>query len=404
MQTILDVDYSDECLLGHGDPDSIRRLFENAKEAGIDSILWAPLACGRAHYPSNVAKRIGDPRHHPLSYRIGELQGKHDPLEVAVRLAREFDIELLFYFRLFDDYFPGLEEGFLDSRPDLWWQSRCGSFPFKGWPSYHQQEVRDYKMRLFRELLAYEPDGFVVEVSRSHSWYVTPHRGADFFGYEAPVAEEFERRHGVDIRAYDYVRHLTNDEGIYSGTPYTYSVEYEGTREFDREAWHWLKGEAVDSFVRELRAAAPGKRMLMQGGLCPPHPHATVEGAIAKYYIDANKLAADGIIDGYSYSHNFKGFESVADIDGFYFPYFDGVRQAGKPVGGWLNDILTPDGGYNGIVGLDEVRAYIERIQETSLDYVVLHQSDFIARHPQSAEVWRLMGEFGKARALVGVG
>ena len=53
-------------------------------------------------------------------------------LEKAVELSREYGMEFLFYFRLFDDYYPGLEEGFLDSRPDLWWQSRCGHFNLRG--------------------------------------------------------------------------------------------------------------------------------------------------------------------------------------------------------------------------------------------------------------------------------
>lgn len=393
MQTLLDIDYHDECLFGNGDLDSITRLFENARNSGFDSMLWAPMVCGRALFPSKIATPIRKNRQHPGSHYLDELLGKFDPLEEAVRLAREFGLELLFYFRLFDDFHPGLEEGFLSTRPDLWWQSRCGDFAFKGWPSYHQPEVREYKMRLFQELLAYNPDGFMVEVSRSHSWYTNPQRSANFFGYEAPVAEEYERRYGVDIRAFDYVNFLENREGIYSGIPYTYSVDYVNAREFDLDAWHWLKGEAVDSFLRELRAVAPDKRLLMQGGLCPPHPGARDERAIAKFYIDANALAAGGIIDGYSYSQNFRSFESAADIDSFFFPYFDGVRQAGKPVGAWLNDILTSDGGHGVMVGLQEVQDYVDRIQDTTLDYVVIHEADFINRHPQNTQVWQTLKE-----------
>jgi hypothetical protein len=307
-------------------------------------------------------------------------------------------LELLFYFRLFDDFIPGYEDDFLSSRPDLWWQSRCGNYQFKGWPSYHQPEVRDYKLRLFKEQLAYCPSGFMIDLCRSHSWYFNPQRSGNFFGYEAPVAEEYQRRYGIDITAFDYDEFVTNAEGIYQETPYTYSVDYVNPAEFDLDAWHWLKGEAIDSFLRELRslsqAAIPTSRLLMQGGLCPPHPGALGESAAAKFYIDANKLAADDIIDGYSQAANFRNFTFTPDIDSFFFPYFTGVREASKQVGGWLNDILTANGGHGTLAEVDEVHAYVECIKKTTLDYVIIHESDFVDRHPQSEAVWQALSGF----------
>lgn len=395
MRTILDVDYHDNCLSGNGDLDSLRRMFGHAKASGIDSILWAPMVCGKAHYPSRVAKQIGNSRTHPGSFHLADLMGKFDPLEVAVQLSREFELELLFYFRLSDDYYPGLEEDNLDKRPDLWWQSRCGHFQLRGWPSYHQAEVRKYKMALFREMLAYGPDGFMVEVGRSHSMYANAERAANFFGYEAPVAAEFQRRYGVDIRAYDYADGVTNTEGIYANIPYAYEFKYSGAAEFDVEAWHWLKGEAMDSFVREMRVASPGKKLLMQSGVCPPHPAAMHEEC-AKFYIDANALAADGIIDGFSLSNNFHATPSE-EIEGFFFPYYDGVRQSGKQVGVWLNDIMTADGGHGAFAAPVAVEAYIERVNETSLDYAVIHEADFLDRHEDRDAVWQLMKNFKEA-------
>jgi hypothetical protein len=395
MRTILDVDYHDDCLFGNGDLDSLWRMFTRAAGAGIDTILWAPMVCGKAHYPSKIATQIGDSRTHPGSHFLAELKGKFDPLEKAVELSREFGMELLFYFRLFDDFYPGLEEDYLDTRPDLWWQSRCGHFYLRGWPSYHQAEVRAYKMRLFQEMLAYGPDGFMVEVGRSHSMYANAPRAANFFGYESPVAQEYSRRYGVDISAYDYANGVSNSEGVYRNVPFTYEFEYSGAAEFDLDAWHWLKGEVVDSFLRDLRAAAPQKKLLLQSGVCPPHPAALHEEC-AKFYLDANALAADNIIDGFSLSNNFKATPS-RQIEAFFFPYFQGVREAGKPVGVWLKDIVTADGGHGEFAPLENVAAYIERVLDTNLDYAVIHEADFLTRHQNSDAAWQLMRAFKSA-------
>lgn len=393
MRTILDLDYHDLCLSGNGDIPALNALFRDAKAAGFDTILWAPMVCGKAHYPSRVARPFtAADKMHRGSELVTALLGKFDPLQEAVRLGREFGLKILFYFRLFDDYYPGLECDYLQARPHLWWQSRCGAFAFQGWPCYHQPEVRDYKMRLFREQAAYGADGFLIEVGRSHSYFTTPHRAFDFFGFDEPVAAEFKRRHGIDIRDFKFSEPLVNAEGIYAGLPFVYSAEYEGAADFDREAWHWLKGESIDSFIRELRAAAPGRELLMQGGLCPPHPGA-LEDSVAKFYIDANQLATAGVIDGYSISQNFKP-SSSAEIDAAFSPYFDGLRAASKPLGGWLNDILTADGGHGQFATLQSIENYLERAKNTSLDYFIIHEADFIVRHEQAAEVWRALCEF----------
>jgi hypothetical protein len=393
MRTILDVDYHDDCLFGNGDLDSMKRLFSKAKQSGFDTISWAPMVCGKAHFYSEVATRIGANKLHKGAPLVAELMGKFDPLEEAVKLSREFELEIVLYFRFFDDYFPGLEDDFLTSRPDLWWQSRCGNYHLQGWPCYHQPEVRDYKMRLFKELVAYQPDGFMLEIGRSHSVYTSPQRSPNFFGYDNLVAEEYKRRHGVDIRDFDYLDFLTNYDGIYSNEPFTYSANYVGAVEFDLDAWHWLKGESVDSFIRELRAATPQSTFLLQGGYCPPHPAALDTGAVAKYYIDSNKLAADGIIDGQSHAGNFKT-NTIEEIDNFFFPHYQPMRDTGTEVGIWLNDILTADGGHGALADLDSISAYIDRTVKTGMDYAIIHESDFITRHEQSDAVWRLMSKF----------
>lgn len=399
MQKILDNDYFDLCLSGLGDLDSLSRLFEQAKGAGFDSMLWSTMIGGKAHFHSKVASRLGTPPLHPGSWRIPELLARFDPLEKAIELAHQHDMKLIFYFRLLDGFYIGLEEDFFKNRPDLWWQSRCGEIPFRGWPCYHQPEVREYKMRLFRELAAYQPDGFMIDVGRSHAPYANPQRCSQFFGFDTPVAEEYLQRYGVDIRGFDYIEPLQNEEGMYGAVPFVHGAEYVNAAEFDHDAWNWLKGESIDSFIREMRAAAPEATLMLQSGLCPPHSLALADTSPAQFYLDANQLAADGIIDGYSFSRNFIR-QTPAQIEAFFFPHFQGVREAGKAVGVWLNDALIADGGTGRFIDVGGLRDYIERVNHTSLDYVVIHEADFILRHQQPNKIWALLKELEPSRSV----
>jgi hypothetical protein len=395
MRLILDVDYQDQCLSGQGDRDALKRLFEQSKSAGFDSVLWAPMICGKANYPSRVACVYQDTRMNKGSHRVAEMMRRFDPMEEAIRLSREFDLKLLVYFRLLDDYFPGLEEDFFDQRPHLWWQSRCGNYQLRGWPCYHEPQVREYKLALLKELLDYGPDGGLFELARSHSWYVSPHRQPDFFGFNPPIAKAFQDRHGVDIRQFDYAKFLSIEQGVFERIPYVYSAAYVGAQTFDRTAWHWIKGEGFETFLRDARALLGRKTSLMQGGMCPPHPVALEEIAPATFYLDAGRLAAEGVIDGCLQSANWMKQQLTPDMESFMFPYFQGVREAGKDVGLWLNDIFSPTGGEpNAFASVAEVEAYLRKVKRTSMDFVVVHEADFIQRHPEPEQIWSILRDF----------
>jgi hypothetical protein len=396
MQTILDVDYQDLCLSGHGDRDNLKRLFENAKSGGISAMLFAPMVCGKAIYPSRVAGTMHKPqRTHPGSWRISQLMSQFDVMPEVSRLASEFDLKLLLYFRLNDDYFPGLEEDYLDAHPEWWWQSRCGDFKLRGWPCYHYPEVRDYKLRLLKEQLQYGVDGVLFELGRSHSFYSSPHREPAFFGFNPPIAEAVRARTGDDICAFDHMKHLMLEDGIFKRIPYVYSAEYVGAAKFDRQAWHWVKGEGFETFLREAREVLGQKQVLVQGAYMPPHPVAIEEIAPATFYLDAAKLARDGVIDGVLNSSNWSKHTITPDMESFMFPYFDGVRGAGKLVGTWLNDLFSPHGGETSeFASAEQVgRYWRQHVAPTSMDFVVLHEADFIVRHPDEAGVWKVLRE-----------
>lgn len=356
-------------------------------------MLVAPMACGKALYPSDVASRITAVRTNPGSDRVMEMTRRFDMLERCARLAEEFDLELLLYFRLNDDYFPGLEEDYLDAHPQWWWQSRCGLYPFRGWPCYHHPEVREYKLRLLQEQLKYGVDGALFEVARSHSFYVSPHRQPDFFGFNEPIAGEMRRRTGVDISAYDHMKFLTLDRGVFERIPYVYSAEYVGAAEFDAAAWHWIKGEGFETFLREARGLMKNQRILVQGAFAPPHPVAMEKLAPAMFWLDAAKLARDNVIDGALNSANWSQQKLTDSMELFMLPHFSGVRDAGKQIGAWLNDIFSPTGGEPaGMASIEQIDFYWNKhVAPSSMDFVVIHEADFINRHPQAEQAWNFL-------------
>jgi len=394
MQMILDVDYQDLCLSGHGSRDALRRLFEQSSQAGFSTILFAPMVCGKAIYPSKVAGTLHRPsRTHPGSEQIARLMREFDVMAEIVKLAGEFKLKLMLYFRLLDDYFPELEEEFLDSHPQWWWQSRCGTYFLRGWPCYHYPQVREYKLRLLKEQLDYGVDEVLFDLARSHSFYVSPHREPDFFGFNEPIAQALAARTGSDIRAYDHVKYLSLDQGVYERIPYIYSVEYINSAKFDRTLWHWIKGEGFEMFLREARDLLRGKTSIAQGIFAPPHPVATEEIAPASFYLDAAKLAREEVLDGVIASANWSKQKLTKDMKSFMFPHYDGVRQAGKQVGAWLNDIFSPHGGeISQFASVDQVQAYWqEHVAQSSMDFVVIHEADFIVRHPDAGRLWKTL-------------
>ena len=395
MKLILDVDYQDLCLSGRGSRAGLRSLFESAKQSGMSAMLFAPMVCGKAIYPSRVAATMNQVQHtHPGSENISKLMAEFDVMKEVAALAAEFDLKLMLYFRLLDDYFPGIEEPYLDAHPQWWWQSRCGDYQLRGWPCYHYPEVRDYKLRLLAEQLQYGFDGVLYDLARSHAFYSSPHRQPDFFGFNAPIAEAMQAATGKDIRAFDHMKHCVLETGPFARIPYIYSADYIGAAEFDRQAWHWEKGRGFDQFLRSARELAGLNRSaFVLGGYMPPHPAALEEIAPASFYLDCNRLAENSVIDGVLNSSNWAKHTLTPDMRSYMLPYYDGVRSAGKQIGAWLNDMFTPGGGeHAGFVSASDVRQYWDKwVVGSTMDFVVVHEAEFILCNPDKAGIWQAL-------------
>jgi uncharacterized lipoprotein YddW (UPF0748 family) len=120
---------------------------------------------------------------------------------------------------------------FTIEHPEYLTESRDGQKRQWGVLCYAYPQARQYMISIFQHALSkWDFDGVYV-CTRTHSY---PAEFADQFGYNQPIADEFKRRHGVDIR----------------------------TQEFSRPQWWDLQGEYLTQLLRELRAATAGKEIV----------------------------------------------------------------------------------------------------------------------------------------------
>jgi len=116
--------------------------------------------------------------------------------------------------------------------PEYLVENRDGTKRQWGVPCYAYPEARRYIIGVFQHLLNKWPfDGLHI-CTRSHS---RPAEFADEFGYNQPIAEEFQRRHGVDIR----------------------------TQKFSKSQWWDLQGEYLTQLLREFRQAFAGREIFI---------------------------------------------------------------------------------------------------------------------------------------------
>ena len=269
----------------------IAELLENCARQGVGRVHWRTSCLGLGSYRSDVLRRTdhydaeearaNSPEKwlEQIDARIENAE-KHrrvleaiDPPEVAARHARRLGMEIYIWITIFDDYFPGYRGVYSEAHPEHEWQNRDGSRSFRGVLSYAFPEARAHRMDEVRELQRFDIDGLFI-CTKSHSQHTELEREIDTYGYEAPVAEEFARRHGVDVRRED----------------------------FDREAWHDLKGEFVTELLRETKAELAKRDRKLSVGVMAGRYHyfrapTLTENHVARFTQAWRQWIDEGVVD-----------------------------------------------------------------------------------------------------------
>lgn len=220
------------------DRKSMEDAFKAAYGAGNVSILeWTIGPCGTFTFGTKLGDVVGDgvaqlPRRGDqiASGVVHQMIASgDDPLKVAIEAGHSLGMSVFISFRMNAVYLPPYEffnGRWFDQHKNMKVMDKNGK-PALNY-SYAYQEVRDFRLGVIKEALAFHPDGLHLDFNRN----------PPFFGYEPGLIQEFKKRFGdVDPR----------------------------TLPVDDPRWFKLRSSYLTAFVRACRkaldATGPGKRL-----------------------------------------------------------------------------------------------------------------------------------------------
>ncbi|MCX6952920.1 MAG: family 10 glycosylhydrolase [Verrucomicrobia bacterium] len=183
--------------------DDLRRQMLSYRDTQVAVMEWCVIAGSRSNYPSTVTELIGDglkefPRrgdqlaHETLRRFVTE---GVDTLQVVAAACHEAGVACYASLRMNGDYAADMWGGSFPryANSTFWWdhpEYRLRDARGKTLTklSFAFAEVRDFKLRILREVAQRDIDGINLDFQRH----------PDFFGHEAPMAAAFQARYHVD--------------------------------------------------------------------------------------------------------------------------------------------------------------------------------------------------------------
>jgi uncharacterized lipoprotein YddW (UPF0748 family) len=201
-----------------------------------------------------------------------------DTLAVAIRYGHEIGLQVHAWMTINeDDHGWGLQSEFSKRHPEFRWRKRDGT-------AYHSQlsfaypEVREYKLALLREILAYDVDGIFFDWIRTGDVRDNPQTDANGVansGYEPLLVERFRGRFGKDPAA------LPNDD----------------------EDWVRERAEPQTEFMRAARDLIRARRGVLPVAALVGHPwhyrgeQNKIAGNLRGLLLDVTAWARAGLVD-----------------------------------------------------------------------------------------------------------
>lgn len=221
--------HSDWVLKPNGPPwDSVRHMLDMCKEAGWSHIYWRVFDAGVSTYHSKLLRPGGQaepdnyfaPRNdadlatrekfsHLDSAKAAEILAKlnnikyaeFDSLAASVQYGHEIGLKIHAWATINeDDHGWGWPSEFTKAHPEFRWVRRDGK-PYHSQLSFAFPEVREYKLGLIDELLAYDIDGLFLDWIRTGDVRDNPQtdpQGVADSGYEAPNIAAFKSKYNLD--------------------------------------------------------------------------------------------------------------------------------------------------------------------------------------------------------------
>ncbi len=194
-------------------PEGVRQIMDRCKQCGWKRVYWRCFDGGRACYFS----KLMDPLHgmDEDNYHKGKSSewvvkklaaydwGSFDAFKEAIVYGHQIGLEVHAWMSINeDDHGWGTASRFTQANPDSRWVTRDGRV-FRSQQSFAFAKVRQYKVELVKEILAYNPDGIFFDWIRTGDVRDNPHTDAEgvaIIGYEQPNIEAFRARYGADSK------------------------------------------------------------------------------------------------------------------------------------------------------------------------------------------------------------
>ena len=285
--------------------DGVKHMLDACKACGWSHVYWRVFDAGRATYASKLLKPAGaadvDNYFNPQNDADRELLRRYSPtvdekraaeilkqlevngyaafdsLAAAIDYGHSIGLKIHAWASINeDDHGWGWQSEFSKAHPEFRWVRRAGT-PYRSQLSFAFPEVRQYKLALIEELLAYDVDGLFIDWIRTGDVRDNPQTdaaGVADSGYEPPNIEAFKQQYGVDLHE------VPNDD----------------------DRWVRLRAQPQTLFMRDLRklvSKSPDVPIAVMVG----HPHHyrgfqdPIDGNLRGLLLDVGAWAKEGLID-----------------------------------------------------------------------------------------------------------
>jgi uncharacterized lipoprotein YddW (UPF0748 family) len=289
--------------------------------------------------------------------------GSFDAFGEAVRYGRRIGVEVHAWLSVNeDDHGYGWTSRYTREHPGSRWVRRDGR-PFRSQQSFAFPEVREYKLALLKEVMAYCPAGVFFDWIRTGDIRDGPQTDSDgvaIHGYERPNVEQFRRLYGVD------------PQEVANSDP----------------RWVSLRAEPQTAFMRDacalIRSTAPGcpiSAMVQHSFGYRARPDVTpYDGSLRGLLADVAAWAAEGLID-------------AVVAAGYY-------REGGTPERAW-REMQEATGGKIGVwvfgwLRHDDFVTCLSLAERLGAPELLLWESDYVGLSQENQEFVKAMSGYAR--------
>jgi uncharacterized lipoprotein YddW (UPF0748 family) len=287
--------------------DGVKHMLDACQACGWSHVYWRVFDAGQSTYASKLLRPASHPeddnffnpqtdedrevfrRFFPNITReraaeiLAQLDktdyGQFDSLAAAIEYGHSIGLKIHAWATINeDDHGWGWASEFSKAHPEFRWVRRDGS-PYRSQMSFAFPEVRQYKLDLIRELLAYDIDGLFLDWIRTGDVRDNPQTdagGVADSGYEAPNIAAFRERYDVDPQS------IANDD----------------------DRWVRVRAEPQTLYMREVRKLVEShERRKLPMAVMVGHPwhyrglQDPIDGNLRGLLLDVRTWAAEGLMD-----------------------------------------------------------------------------------------------------------